>query len=315
VSTDQIEIRPLVGADVSAVLSIWNRALPRDPTSEARFVRTVLSDPDYWPGDDSGFLVAVRAGRVVGFVRAVIRRWPNDRLGLEPQNGWISILAVDAPDRRSGAGTALLEAALSYFRRLGRKRVWVCGTTTSAPGSIVPGVDRDAYPGALKLFEKLWFIVDQEAFSMARDVVDFDVETFRRDAWASGLDIEVSTLSWDQVPQFLRFLSESLPGAWTIAGRAKVRSGELGEILIARQDGAIVGYCQWQGEHFGPFGVAPAARNRKVGAKLFAEAVQRIREAGGRSVWFNWADASAARFYERFGLRVTRRYAVLRRVL
>ena len=48
-------IRPLLGKDISSVLAIWNRALARDPISEQRFVRTILADPDYWPGEDSGF--------------------------------------------------------------------------------------------------------------------------------------------------------------------------------------------------------------------------------------------------------------------
>ena len=85
--------------------------------------------------------------------------------------------------------------------------------------------------------------------------------------------------------------------------------------LIAILEGKIVGYCQWEGEHFGPFGVAEAARNKKVGAKLFTEAVKRIRQADGRTVWFNWADEDAARFYKRFGLGVTRSFAIMRKDL
>jgi ribosomal protein S18 acetylase RimI-like enzyme len=150
---------------------------------------------------------------------------------------------------------------------------------------------------------------------MARSIVDFDVEEHRRAAWDSGPDIAVSTLPPDRVDDFLTFVADALPGAWCLAGRAKVQSGRLQEVLIATLDGRIVGYCQWDGEHFGPFGVSPAARNQKVGAKLFTEAVQRIREADGRTVWFNWADENAKRFYDRFGLEVTRRFAILRKAI
>ena len=45
-----IRIRTLLGEDLPAVLSIWNRALGRDPMGEDRFVRTILADPDYRPG-------------------------------------------------------------------------------------------------------------------------------------------------------------------------------------------------------------------------------------------------------------------------
>jgi mycothiol synthase len=84
------------------------------------------------------------------------------------------------------------------------------------------------------------------------------------------------------------------------------------EVLIARLNGEVVGYCQWEGEHFGPFGVRGDVRGKKIGAKLFVEAVGRIKAADGRTVWFNWADPDAARFYQRFGLEVTRRFAILR---
>ena len=55
--------------------------------------------------------------------------------------------------------------------------------------------------------------------------------------------------------------------------------------------------------------------NQRVGAKLFTEALRHIRQAGGRRVWFNWADGRAKRFYERFDLKVTRRFVVLRKDL
>ena len=48
-----VRIRTLLGTDLNAVLSIWNRALKRDPITMGRFVSSVLGDPDYWPGEDS----------------------------------------------------------------------------------------------------------------------------------------------------------------------------------------------------------------------------------------------------------------------
>jgi len=89
------EIRTLAGSDVKNVLAIWNGALKRDPMTEGRFVAGILADPDYWAGEDSGFFVAAKDGRPVGFLRAIIRRLPNDRMGLEPEVGWIPIVAVN----------------------------------------------------------------------------------------------------------------------------------------------------------------------------------------------------------------------------
>ncbi|MCP4245516.1 MAG: GNAT family N-acetyltransferase [bacterium] len=309
----QLRIRALQGSDLTAVLRIWNSALTRSPIDEVRFIQIIVGDPDYWPGDDSGFLVATMRDEPVGFCRAIIRRWPNDRLGIEPNDGWIPLLAVDPDHQRRGVGTALLQAGLVYFRRHGRRRIWICGTPTSAPGSIVPGVDLDAQAGALALFQELGFVVDQQGYSMAREIIDFDVCCFRAAAWEKEPDVRIVSLTPELVQDFLIFLADALPGAWCVAARAKIRTGRLHEMLVAVRDGQSIGYCQWTGEHFGPFGVAPDARNRRVGAKLFTEAATRMREADGRTVWFNWADENARRFYERFGLRVTRRFAVLRK--
>ena len=308
-----IAIRTLCGDDLPAIIDVWNRALVRNPISSARLVSMVFADPDYWPGDDSGFFVATCGGKLAGFLRAIIRRVPNDRLGLEPENGWIPYLAVDPACQRSGIGTQLLAAAIKYFAQHGRTRVWVCGTTTSAPGSIFPGVDVDAYPRALPLFQKHGFVVDQQGFSMSREVVDFDVPAFERWAWETGPEVRVESLTPGRVQDLFVFTAESRPGSWNIAARAKVQSGALHEMLIGLLDGRVVGYCQWTGEHFGPFGVASGLRKQRIGAKLFTEAVRRIRAADGRTVWFNWADEDAKRFYDRFGLNVTRRFAVLRR--
>ena len=125
----EIKIRTLLGSDLDAILSIWNRALHRDPINEGRFLSNVSADPDYWPGEDSGFFVATKEDQPVGFLRAIIRRWPNDRVGLEPEDGWIPVIGVAPEHQRAGIGTALLHAALDYFKRHGRKRVWVCAVS------------------------------------------------------------------------------------------------------------------------------------------------------------------------------------------
>ena len=302
-------VRQLAGRDVDAVVAIWNRALTRDPTTTGRFLG-LLGDPDLWP-QDSGLLVATHGDRPIGFIRAIVRRMPNDQVGLEPNEGWIPVIAVDPDHQRKGVGTALLNAALAWLREHGRKHVWVCGSTGSAPGYVFPGVDQDAYPAALALFKKAGFRVHHEPICMSRDLYDWSAADYAAALGPMPADIRIQPLSPSTVPEFLAFMAEGFPGDWNLAARAKVRAGLLGEVLIALQGARVVGYCQWEGEHFGPFGVSPLMRNRKLGARLFIEAVERIRAADGRSAWFNWADDDAARFYARFGLKAMRRFAIL----
>jgi ribosomal protein S18 acetylase RimI-like enzyme len=293
------------------VLAIWNRSLTRDPTTMGRFVADVLCDPDYRAGDDSGFFVAERSGDVVGFLRAIVRRVPNERMGLEPGEGWMPVFAVDPDHRRRGAATALLEAAFAWLRRGGVRHISISGKSGSAPGYVFAGVDKDAYAPALALLLRHGFRERNEAVSMSREIPCFPVDEYRRDAWSVGKDVVIETLTPARVDDFFRFLAVEFPGDWIGAARGRIRSGAMDHILIALLDGRVVGYCQWEGEHFGPFGVSGECRNHRIGAKLFVEAVQRIRAADGRTVWFNWADEDAARFYRRFGLSAMRRFAVL----
>lgn len=312
-----LAIRTLRGDDLPVIRDIWNRALPRDPITIDRFVRGVLCDPDYQAGaakGDSGFFVATRDGAPVGFLRAVVRHVPNEGLGLEPELGWLPVVAVDPPHQRSGVGTVLMEAALEFFRRHGRRRIWVCGNSGSAPGYVFPGVDVDVYAGGVALLQRHGFEIDREAVAMSREVVNFYPEVFERDL-PPAPDLTIETLTPARVDAFFAFLSREFPGDWNTAARARIRAGGMGDVLIARQGVTVVGYCQWEGEHFGPFGVSASLRGRQVGARLFIESVRRIREADGRTVWFNWADPGTARFYARFGLTPTRRFAVMRKDL
>lgn len=292
-------------------------ALPRDTTTVGRFVQWLFVDPDFDVGTGAGAWVAERGGAPVGFVRATRRFYPNDRQGQEPESGWTPVIFVAPEHQRQGIGTQLLETALGHLRAEGARRVWVCGNTGSAPGYIFPGVDRDAYAGGLALFLRHGFVVDHEPVAMSRSILDFDHPKHHAEAWTpeTSEGVRVETLRAETVMPFLAFLRRAFPGDWNTAARSKLRGGRLDEVLVAWLDDQIVGHCQWDGEHFGPFGVSAEARNRKIGAKLFTEAVRRIKADGGRTVWFNWADPDAARFYQRFGLSATRHFAILRKDL
>lgn len=310
-----IPIRTMAGADVRPIIALWNRCLQRDPTNLSRFIDGVLLDVNYDPISGEGCYVATRDNTLVGFVRAIIRRVPNNGLGFEEQEGWIPVLFVDPSYQRHGIGGALLRKAEDFLSINNRHRVWVCGNTGSAPGYIFPGVDQEAYGTALAFFRKHGYQIDHEPVAMSRSIIDFDEKKYRDEVYATGDDAVIEELSPEKVQPFLSFLAEYFKGDWNAAARQKLKSGRFEEVLIACMHNQVVGYCQWEGEHFGPFGVRADIRGKKIGAKLFFEAVMRIREADGRNVWFNWADEDAATFYHRFGLTKTRKFAILKKHL
>lgn len=312
-------IRPISGNDTSAVVAAWNRSLPRDTTTESRFAKWLYADPDFDVETGEGAWVAEgEDGRVVGFIRAIRRVLPNDRCGVEERMGWIPVLFVVPESRRMGTGSALLDVATKYLSNGGAKHIWVCGNTGSAPGYLFPGVDVKAYAAGNSFFQKHGFVVDHEPISMSGLLLELDIATASEAdmAGAHKAGPSIESLRPETMMAFLAFLRRSFPGDWNAAARAKINSGDWSQLLIAVQDGEVLGYCQWESDgHFGPFGVHEKTRGKGLGRALFAEACRRMQRDDIRHVWFNWADEGAARFYRRLGLTATRQFAILRKDL
>ncbi|MBI3961601.1 MAG: GNAT family N-acetyltransferase, partial [Deinococcus sp.] len=102
-------------------------------------------------------------------------------------------------------------------------------------------------------------------------------------------------------------------GDWYRHCREKLlRSFDLDEFLIVRKGNEVLGWCQYDGEHFGPFGVAESLRGRKLGSVLFDKTVQRMKAKGLRHIWVAWTGGGAKRFYEQRGMTVNRRHALMK---
>mgnify|MGYP003474373467 CR=1 FL=1 len=65
--------------------------------------------------DEQQFLVALVAGRVVGFIIGEVRDWEFG----SPPCGWVFALDVDPQARLAGVGTQLLQAISVRFQRVG----------------------------------------------------------------------------------------------------------------------------------------------------------------------------------------------------
>jgi ribosomal protein S18 acetylase RimI-like enzyme len=309
-------IRPFRGTDLGALLRVWNAALPRDAVTERRLLAQVLLDPNV----DEGFLVAEAGGEVIGFVLGIVRREPLPGSDLETERGWITAFGVRPDCQRAGVGTALFEAAFSFFRDAGRREVLI---SPYAPNYFVPGVDLAAYPAAGLFLERLGFETIARPLSMDANLVPLEVgpEVCAREEALRADGFLVRPLTIADVPEFLRFLAAAMPGDWLRHAREllhRVARGDAtyDQITLALQSpDRIVGYAQFEGEHFGPFGVAEGYQGRGLGTVLLARTLERMRQHGHHHAWLLWTSDDAARLYARFGFRETRRFAVMRKRL
>lgn len=309
-------LRGYRGTDEPGLLAAWNAALPWDPVDTATFRRKVLLDPNFHP---DWLLVAEQAGEVVGFCLCLIRRVPLEGVGLEPDKGWITALGVVPAARGQGLGQALLAGARDLFRSANRRSVSIA---PYAPNYFVPGVDVERYAAGLGFLQAQGFVVVTEAISMDANLVRLDFSGLEaREARLAAQGIAVRNLTPADLPALLGFLRDHMYGDWRRHARELLTDATRGlatleNFTVAVRGDEVVGYCQFEGEHFGPFGVRDDLQGMGIGTVVLGRCLQTMRRHGHHNAWVLWtSDDTAAKVYSKFGFAVTRRFAVLRQEL
>jgi len=326
-----LTVRGYQHSDEASLVALWNAALPYDPIDVQTFRRKVLLDPNL---DPEWLLVAEFDGSLAGFCLCLAQ---GDTIANRVPGGpgWITAFGVAPERRRQGAGSALLDRALELFRAAGRTEVSIA---PYVPNYFVPGVDEAHYAQGLAFLRKRGFEVTSRPLSMDASIVLFDYAPYRpREAALREQGIEVRALQGHEVPLLLGFLEAHASPDWLREARELLTDttrglASLEQVTVALRgtggspvSGAtpsragracheVVGYCQFRGEHFGPFGVRENVRGQGIGTVLLARCLQTMRQHGLHNAWVLWtSDETAERVYAKFGFRETRRFAVLRR--
>ena len=309
-------VRGYRGSDEAGLLALWNAALPWDPVDVSTFRRQVLLDPNF----HADWLLVAEAGeQLVGFCLCLIRRVPLEGLGLEPERGWITALGVLPDRRRQGIGRALLVAAGRLMRDAGRESVAIA---PYAPNYFVPGVDVERHAEGVAFLQAQGFETAAEAISMDANIVLLDTSwTADREARLAGQGIVVRGLCAADLPALLAFLRDHMYGDWLRHGRdllvdATRGLAALDQFTVALREGEVLGYCQFEGEHFGPFGVRSDLQGLGIGTVVLAKCLDTMRAHGLHHAWVLWtSDETADKVYGRFGFKPTRRFAIMRKQL
>lgn len=315
---DQVVTLPYRPELFSSIIELWNTCLHRDPVSEHIFAAKVLQDPNFEP---QGLLTAcledAQANLTpVGFGLALCRRRPLPGVGLQEDLGWITAFGVHPDYRGRGIGRRLFAELESYLKVKGRRTISVADY---APNYFLPGVDTETYASGFAFLKACGYTAVHEVLGMGRDLLDLQTP-----AYVAGLrqklkdeGVSVETLTPAMCYALLSFLEKEFPGDWAETARAKLAKPEgYRDFVIARRDLEVVGYCQHDGERFGPFGVAASERGSGLGTVLFYSLVERMRAEGLRHMWLAWTGGAAARFYTaKGGLKVQRRQQIMRKKL
>lgn len=310
-----MEIRAYRGADEAQLLDVWRASMAADALSDHLFRTKVLLDPNFLPDN---LPVAIEDGRVVGFVLALTRQVPLFLQGLEPEQAWITAFGVHPDYQRRGIGTALFEHIRARLAADGRKTIDIA---PYVPNYFVPGVDVQAYPGSIAFLQTVGFRVLYNAISMGADLSGFQIpaeiaELERRREQEDGVTIR-PVVSAD-LPELMPFIVRHFGWDWFRHTQDYLLDLFGGDgvnqicVLVARQHGQIVGYCQQRLERFGPFGVDPACRNLGIGRLLLFRCLATMSARNVYFAYFLWTGEDAARLYSLAGFKRRREFAVLR---
>jgi GNAT superfamily N-acetyltransferase len=314
---NEFKIRPFESRDlsgVSDVLTVLRSAMIADSITEARFTRQVLLDPNFRA---EGAPVAVADdGEIIGFCLSIARQVPLENAPSDAERGYITLLAVRPDVQRQGIGERLLAYAEAYLKSQNRSVVMV---SPYAPGYFIPGVDVAAYAGALQFFVKHGYAQVYRPLAMETALWSLKCPEWVRER-VKAPNVKVVPFEFQLTLPLLEFVQREVPGDWVRVVRetaGRIMTGDSPDrLLIAMDDGAIVGFSHFENERFGPVGVAASQRGRGVGQLLMFATLGAQREAGFRVAWFLWSDdKTAQRLYNVAGFKEVRRFALMKKEL
>jgi GNAT superfamily N-acetyltransferase len=319
-SVGAVLTRGFARGDAEALVAVWNRSLPADPTTLGWLRDCVLLDPNF---DRDGLRVALVGDQLAGAAYAVRRLTPHAGTELDSDTGWVPFFFVHPDYRGRGIGARLLTEALDFLRAAGRSRVEFAPYT---PYYVLPGIDEVTYPAGFALLRKLGFSTLYSPVAMDRSLVGYatpaDVIALRRKREAEGYAFR--TPGPGDLPDLVAFAAHEFAPDWGEAIRDSLHRGTpLDRFIVAletQHQDRIVGfstYGAYQGvrERFGPFGVEAAQRGTGLGKILLHETMTRMRAEGLHASWFLWTgeESPAGHLYKAAGYEVTRQFHVMRR--
>jgi GNAT superfamily N-acetyltransferase len=232
---------------------------------------------------------------------------------------WILAMAVQPEQRERGVGSALLSELEHRFRQAGRHDIWMASYPTAY---IVPGVDERAYAGGLAFLQARGYRTAYAALAMEASLwppkVPEHVSSKERELASQGIRFHPYSSRWLSATR--RFLRSQVPWDWewlALRNLRRIHEGTFSpeQFLLATSEEEVVGCCQNEGEHFGPFGVAQEFQGRGIGTVLLTRTLRSMARQGQHNAWVLWTGDRAARLYARFGFVASRRFAVLHKEL
>lgn len=230
---------------------------------------------------------------------------------LDSDTGYIVLLAVDEAFRRQLVGTSLLTIAEDYLRSCRASRILV---GPYSPFYFAPGVGCE-YEDGLAFFPAQGYVEAGRPLAMKTsldpltwpDWIDkegFSIEVYK---WHPEITLPLLAFARDEFgPDWARFVSDAV--------RDVARGDSPRRLLTAIEDGRVVAFSHYDQDRFGPIGVHPDYRGRKIGQFLCWQTLMAMSSAGHKEAYFLWSnDETAERLYNGFGFKEWRRFVTFKK--
>ncbi len=299
------------------LVDCWRRSLPLDAINEWTLLRRVVLDVNF---DPNGLILAIAPDdTVLGFISCFVLKRPIENVGFMEDRGFIQAFGVRPDAWKNGIGSALLNAALEFFKKNDRHMAVLAPYT---PNYFVPGVDKDYYTHGLEWLLEKGFAEYAEAFSADANIATYDMDKklLQKEKELADQGITIRPFTRDATSTFIQFQREFMPGPWIEDARRNLLDMTVGRfpenaIWLAWQSNRIIGFCQHEKEHFGPFGIIEEYQGKGIGSILLARTLLQMRIDGCHSAWVLWTNKRALDgVYGRLGFKLTRRFALLKKM-
>lgn len=306
-----IRFRQFESEDFFPSLEFFNKRGISSEVTARMWKRMMLLDPNF---DAGWFIIAEDEEKMVGMVYAIRRLVPVDVGGdLEPEKAWINAFAV-LPEYVDSVGAQLLDKAEALASGAGAKTLTA---TSYTPNYFIQGIDIEAFPEYLKLFESRGYKLQEASNSMRLDLTRYEYSeksALRKEALARE-NIRFATLSEDKLLSLFDYMrSQNKPG-WTCRVRKLLLCSEdLTRVHIALDGEKVIGFNIYGDvdtdiRRYGPYGVDPTYRGKGIGRVLLEECLRDMKEAGLEYAWLSWASGDRAPIlYRAVGFEITGEY-------
>ena len=314
-----VTVRPIRGEDFAPALALWNETRPYDPITARFFKRKIFLDVCF---DPDGYLLAEDENGLCGYVYVVRRLRPQDNDNSPmPNEGWINGFGY-LPTAPADTAEKLLAAAEEFAKSKGLVKL---SATPYSPFYFTQGFDVKYEGHYIDAFLASGYTVRDESYARDIDLLSYtvpeDVKEARIAAEADGFGF--GPMTDDLLIPFWNYMNEHQSPAWRIRIRELMYDNDdYGRIRVVTYGGEVIGFCVFHDpdgspERFGPYGVRPDFRGRKLGQILLADCLLEMKKRGLHNAWMQWTSTGgAAHFvYEKAGFRITRAHAIVHKTL